>query len=637
MPLIACHALGPVNVTVDGVPAPRELLWRKHFALLLYLLRSPRRTRARDHLIGLLWADKAEKDARHSLNEALSLLRRAGGETAVGKQQDPVSLGAAFVLDVDDFVAAVGSGDWARAANLAAGAFADGFSVPDAPAFEDWLDAERRHWRKEGVDALTNRAEELLAQGATVPAISLAEQAFTLDPLSERAVRAVMRSRLLSGDRRGALESGRRFATRLEDELGLTISGELRHLLNAADTLPPESRAGRIASIAERTAFVGREGELTQLLGTWAACRSTRRASIALVNGDAGAGVTRLLEELSTRVSLDGDSVAGLRAVDADGDADESLIPGLATGGLQGLPGVATASPGALAAFARRFPGWAERYAGAGQETEAMELEVALAEVLRATAEEGPLLLVIDDAQRLDRASLRMLPRLLRAVADLPVLLLVGSTGEVISPELDELRRLAGHELPGIALKIGALSTSALRDLASTMLPRYHDVDLDRLVRRVSTDSAGLALLAVELLRAVSRGLELDGGGKVWPATAQTLDQTLPGDLPDAVVAALRINSRRLGATALKVLGAATLAPDRVTADLLAHVTELGRSAVEEALDELEWNRWLVAEGRGYSFAARLVRQVLSEDLLTPGMRRRLLARIEGWPGDHLG
>jgi predicted ATPase len=206
----------------------------------------------------------------------------------------------------------------------------------------------------------------------------------------------------------------------------------------------------------------------------------------------------------------------------------------------------------------------------------------------------------------------------------------------MVNTELDELRRLVGHEVPGVTVTIGALSSRALRELAATMLPQYHDVELDRLVRRVSTDSAGLALLAVELLRAVSRGLELDGGGKAWPATAQTLDQTLPGDLPDAVVAALRINSRRLGAPALEVLAAASLAPDRVTADLLAHVTELGRRVVEEALDELEWHRWLVAEGRGYSFVARLVRQVLSEDLFTPGKRRRWLARIEGWPGDHL-
>ncbi len=257
-----------------------------------------------------------------------------------------------------------------------------------------------------------------------------------------------------------------------------------------------------------------------------------------------------------------------------------------------------------------------------------LDLEAALAEVVRATAEERPLLLLIDDAHRLDAASLRLLPRLLRAVSDLPVLLLVGATSDATTPELDELRRLVG-QVPGVALTIGALPNRALRDLAAAMLPSYSEVELDRLVRRVSTDSAGLALLAVEILRAVSRGLELDAGGKAWPATAQTLDQTLPAELPDAVAAALRINSRRLSKTAIAVLAAASLAPDRVAADVLAHATGLERRVVDEALDELEWQRWLVAEGRGYSFVARLVRRVLAEDLLTPGQRRRLLARME--------
>ena len=58
--MIVCRTLGPVEVTVDGEPAPPELLWRKHLALLVYLARSPRQTRSRDHLTALLWADRNE-------------------------------------------------------------------------------------------------------------------------------------------------------------------------------------------------------------------------------------------------------------------------------------------------------------------------------------------------------------------------------------------------------------------------------------------------------------------------------------------------------------------------------------------------------------------------------------------------
>ena len=63
--MITCRTLGPIEVTVDGEPAPSEMLWRKHLALLIYLARSPRQTRSRDHLTGLLWADRSEPAARH--------------------------------------------------------------------------------------------------------------------------------------------------------------------------------------------------------------------------------------------------------------------------------------------------------------------------------------------------------------------------------------------------------------------------------------------------------------------------------------------------------------------------------------------------------------------------------------------
>ena len=75
--MITCRTLGPLAVTVDGAEAPPELLWRKNLGLLVYLARSPRRTRSREHLIGLLWADKQDASARHSLREAVHVLRRS--------------------------------------------------------------------------------------------------------------------------------------------------------------------------------------------------------------------------------------------------------------------------------------------------------------------------------------------------------------------------------------------------------------------------------------------------------------------------------------------------------------------------------------------------------------------------------
>jgi hypothetical protein len=138
-------------------------------------------------------------------------------------------------------------------------------------------------------------------------------------------------------------------------------------------------------------------------------------------------------------------------------------------------------------------------------------------------------------------------------------------------------------------------------------------------------DSAGLPLLVVELLHAVSLGLDLRQSEGAWPSPLRTLSDTLPGDLPDAVVAAIRIGFRRLTQGAQRVLAAASVLADRVTAAELSRGSGLDGEALHSALDELEWQRWLVAEPRGYSFVARVSRDVVGRDMVTPGQKKRII------------
>jgi len=133
---------------------------------------------------------------------------------------------------------------------------------------------------------------------------------------------------------------------------------------------------------------------------------------------------------------------------------------------------------------------------------------------------------------------------------------------------------------------------------------------------------------AVELLRAVALGMDLGTTSGAWPEQFKTLDQTLPGDLPDAVVAAIRVGFRRLSPAARQVLASASILDPRVTPELLVQATALSSAVVTTALDELEWHRWMVSEPRGYDFVARVVRQVVARDMLTPGQRRRILERL---------
>ncbi len=172
------------------------------------------------------------------------------------------------------------------------------------------------------------------------------------------------------------------------------------------------------------------------------------------------------------------------------------------------------------------------------------------------------------------------------------------------------------------------LSDEAVRRLARWAVPSYDDAQIDRLARRVASDSAGLPLLAVELLHAVALGLDLEQMRGAWPEPFRTLSHTLPGDLPDAIVAAIRMGFRRLSAPAQRVLEGASILPRPTPAEALGTAAALAGDDLHAALDELEWQRWLTADSRGYSFVAKIVREVIARDMLTEGQKERILRSV---------
>jgi DNA-binding SARP family transcriptional activator len=638
--MIGIRALGPVEVTVDGRGAPAELLWRKNLALLVYLARSPKRARTREHLIGLLWSDKPEAAARHSLNEAIRVLRRHLGDDAMDTDGGQVRLGAdAVELDTERLDALIAGQKWSDAAALVSGEFLEGLSISGASDFEDWLTAERALWRRRGVDALVRWAEVLLAAGDVSRAAEAAHRALGLDPVSAVAARAAMRAMALAGDRAGALELYDRLVRRLKEELGAEPDVESKAL---ADRVRRE-RAWRVsgagaspaaAAPSRRAPLVGRDAELARLLESWKNCVSERRATLAVIEGESGAGKTRLAEELLARARLDGAATVTVRAVEADHTDPGSGLLALAGehAGLLDAPGLAAAPPEALAAFAPHSAAWADRFAAAIRGAKPAALGRALSGVLHAVTGEQPVVLVFDDAQWLDHDSMLALEAALRDGAAERLMLVLTIAAQPARAELDELRARIGREVPGVALRVTPLDSEGLKNLARWSLPNYSAVDLDRLTRRVMMDSAGLPLLAVELLHAVTLGLDLREARGAWPEESRTLDQSLPGELPDAVLAAVRVGFRRLSKNAQQVLIAAAVIGGRVAPDQLRRATQLAETDLAEALDELEWQRWLTAEPRGYAFVARIVREIVATDMVTAGQKQRILAAGTGAP-----
>jgi DNA-binding SARP family transcriptional activator len=628
--MIHCRTLGPVELRIDDGPAPPELLWRKHLALVVYLARSPRRGRTREHLIGLLWGDRNDAAARHSLSEALRVIRHAAGDDAVEVTAGQIRLAPGSVkLDVDRLEELAAAGDWLGAADLVSGLFMEGFAVSDASEFEDWLTAEREHWCRRGVEVLVQAAEGSARVGKAQEGSGLASRALGLLPSSELALRAALRCRSLAGDRSGALELFERFQARLAEDVGMEPSEETRALVERVrrERAPrPEVRATFVDSeSAIRPPLEGRGEELKRLLELANESARSRRAVLLVLEADSGMGKSRLLEETLARLRLDGTAIASARVVEADQAEPWSGTLSLARGGLLDAPGIAAAPSPSLAAFSASLPDWAERFRGAKPGEGPPAFGRALGEVLRAATDERPVAVAVDDAQWLDQDSALALGALLRDLAVTPLTLILAATPYPPRAELDELRSRIGRDIQGEVMRLRGLDKSALRRLAERMLPGYDSEAIDRVVRRVGTDSAGVPLLAVELLRAVALGLDLGTISGAWPEPLRTLDQTLPGTLPDAVVAAIRIGFRRLSPEAQQALAAAAVLGDLVSPETLERTLSMSPDAVSRALDELEWHRWLVSEPRGYSFVAGIVRQVVERDMLTLGQRRRVL------------
>lgn len=622
MPPVFCRVLGPLRVTVAGADAPAELLWRKHVALLVYLARSPRKSRTREHLIGVLWSDRDERQARHSLSEALRVLRRAVGEEGVVADVDQVRLAPdAVALDCDRFIELCQRGEWIAAAALVDGEFLEGLAIPEANDFENWLAAERALWRAQALDALVQGVAADLARGDAASAARMGLRAVALDGSSEPAARAAMRSLTLAGDRAAALRVADKLAQALRESLDAEVSEETARLAaRIRDTrvgrrvvaAPPDARP--------RPPLVGRSVELATLTAAWRRARGGR-GQVVIVEGEPGEGKTRLIEELVANARLDDASVATARAVPAEQHAEWSALSGLLAGGLGDAPGLAGAPPGALAGLAALDGDLRTRFGGAAP---AVPIAEALGAAVRAVAAERPLLIALDDVQWADAPTLAALPGLARDTAARPVLLLLGvSRGSPEGERLNDLRARLGRDLEGTVVRLGRLDAAAVRQLASWALPRYDADDAARLTRRVERDTGGLPLLVVAMLEAVAAGFTPAPDAPAWPGPTRTLVDSLPGDLPPTIIGVVCRRYRALSEIAQQALAAAAALDERVDAARLAKATGLERATLERALDALEWERWLVADARGYAFTAPIERAVLLQEMITPGQARR--------------
>lgn len=625
MPVIAAQLLGPPLVTIDGQPPPPPMRWRKHLGLAILLWTEGRDGVSRARATDLLWGDRSEGEARHSLNEALRVLRRAAGADALASAGDLLTWRGPVARDTDAFEQRR-TEDPRRAAELIRGAWCDGFAVPDAGEFDRWLDDHRRIWHHRLLTTLCQAAREEADRGNLHAAHERAAQARRFDPLSELAAQTLAEVLAWTGDRVAAHRELDAHDARLRAELGIEPGEGVRRLRQRLSATRGTRRGASPAEGAQLP-LVGREDPLRTLLTASRQSAARGQPALLLIEGPAGAGRTRVLEELVVRLDVEGWTVATVRALPADAADPEAGLRAVAAAGLWAAPGVAGAAPAAIGSLAATVPVWGEHFA-ANRGDDRWPLADALGAVLRSTASEQPILLALDDAEWLDTATLEALPRVMRACEGLPVVVAATLRQGHPDPRLDQLRGYLDRPGRGACAPLPPLQAADLAGAVRAAMPEWPPDAVDRLTRRLHGESLGIPAVAMGVLAAVQRGMSLDESAP-WPPATRTFDSTLPGSLPDALVAATRLRVSLMPPLAREVLAYLALRATPMTPAQLRHCLDQAEVPVD-LLDHLEWEGWVVSDGRGYRLRTPALGGIIAGDLLTPGQRRRMTGRFAG-------
>jgi DNA-binding SARP family transcriptional activator len=225
-----------------------EFRGRLLLALLAYLAVESDQAHSRETLMGLLWPELPEADARNNLRVTWSRLRARLGPSAGPPFLTSTRFDLRFNpesshwLDVAEFRALIAAAEGhvhdepqvcpdccqklARAAELYHGGFLAGFYLDGCPAFEEWQFIQRERLHLQTLDLLTELAHCYELKGELKTAERYTRRLLELDPLREDAHRRMMRLLNGQGQRGAALAQYQACRRVLTDELGVEPDGE---------------------------------------------------------------------------------------------------------------------------------------------------------------------------------------------------------------------------------------------------------------------------------------------------------------------------------------------------------------------------------------------------------------------------
>jgi hypothetical protein len=392
------------------------------------------------------------------------------------------------------------------------------------------------------------------------------------------------------------------------DPLGRPASAaEVIGRLTAIGELPEEgtTETRRLAlSFLSNPRFIGRAATLDRVQSLVGAALRGRGGAV-LIEGVAGMGRSRLLEEIGMRAQLAGALVARVDAgmVRQAGGTSRALALRLA----EAAPELARKHAASFQAFFSGFGPELKARLGVSSfprsTAEAPVVDRELEEWFAEISLEKPLIVQVDNVESADDDSLGMLAGLARLAAERPVLLVVT---ERASHEPSQAIGLLSLRECATRLNLAGFSAFEMLELCRLLFDDAPGVE--RFAEWLCERTAGSPLHALEVSRQLLAKGVIGYAGGVWTLPDHGPDASLPAALGDA----LAIRLATLSEPARILAECVSLQRQQPTFALCALLSDPSEGVgVLTILDELAEHDVLYAEQDGYRFSSVALQEAL--------------------------
>jgi DNA-binding SARP family transcriptional activator len=688
------YTLGPPEVRLGDKPLAFPT--RKTLALLIYLAIEAE-FQPREHLAALLWPESTPERSYASLRNTLvrlqTTLRQASDQSSLpylSVTHNSLGLNPDAEIDLDLHTieqayelaradrssralpqSSSGLPLLQSAVARQRGDFLVGFSLGDAPSFDDWAAIQREIWHRRLGLVMDRLSEIQFASGEFDGAAETASHWIALDALNEVAYRRKMRAHFAAGERGQALDTYETCRAILSAELGIEPEPDTEALAERIRTqaIPIHPHTRRVAPLSLRpdtsfaflgNLFVGRTSEYQVLQNSYNHAAAGQPQLVAL-RGEAGIGKTRLARKFLAWASAQGAELLQGSAFESGShlpfqplvdalrlrlEGKNSLKDLLDTVGLASLSQI-------LPDLRQRYPGLPpvpNVYTHLEEEVSQAQLFEPFTQLTLALAKQAPLVLWIDDLQWVDSATLDLLQYAIRrwresaalSSSAARVLLLVSLRSGALhpmthfqqaggpqgrSPGIIQWLESVGRELTPVHLELEPLGErETVQMVQSILAPPAADF-----AQWLYAETRGQPFYLIETLKDLLERRVLypkrRAEGRWTFALDAEHDLGQAVRVPSNVHAVIRSRLNRLSPNAFSLLAGGAVLEHQITFERLCAISNVTQDLALPALDELISFRLLLETAQpgaasDYTFVNDMLRDVVYTE--AGDARRRL-------------